>query len=322
MRKISRNIKFQYPGSWLFLKKNIQWLFKKEFYNQLPFLIKLFSLYSFLYFKITQNDYLIGGRKIFLIITRFLKYFKIEYRIININNYKVCLDLIDPRFLKVVSEISGNDELNCALKKLLNPGGTFIDIGANHGSYSILANKYLGETGLVIAIEAQPRKTYAIEKSFHENMSCKYYIFNTAVGNEEGYKTFFIPKDTSGSAGVFSSFSARYNYNKIKVPVSKFDNLVDFNIFSSNTVIKVDIEGSEFSFLQGSKRFIKAICPILILEINPEALNASGKTGEELMQLLFELGYIYFSYLKLPLEKKKIQKLDFQNFCNVIFYTN
>ena len=39
------------------------------------------------------------------------------------------------------------------IQKLLNPGDTFIDIGANTGIYSLVASRLVGSSGKVIAIE-------------------------------------------------------------------------------------------------------------------------------------------------------------------------
>src|SRR5277367_1587873 len=44
------------------------------------------------------------------------------------------------------------------LWKFLQPGMTFLDVGAHHGLYSIMAAKKLGRDGRVIAFEPSPRE--------------------------------------------------------------------------------------------------------------------------------------------------------------------
>lgn len=66
MKETPRAIKQKYPGSWLYSKKIIEWMFRKDLRSQLPFLFRIYSHYSRLYFKLTERDYFIGGRRLML----------------------------------------------------------------------------------------------------------------------------------------------------------------------------------------------------------------------------------------------------------------
>ena len=54
-------------------------------------------------------------------------------------------------------------EVSSTLRQVLRPGGTFVDIGANIGWFSLLAASLVGPTGRVIAIEPNPRNVALTE---------------------------------------------------------------------------------------------------------------------------------------------------------------
>src|SRR5208283_1059899 len=49
----------------------------------------------------------------------------------------VFLDLHDPRFLRIPSELNGLPQV---LRHFIGPGDAFIDVGANHGTFSLVAS--------------------------------------------------------------------------------------------------------------------------------------------------------------------------------------
>ena len=55
------------------------------------------------------------------------------------------------------------------LERLLNPGDTFVDVGANIGYFTLLAAGKVGKKGKVIAFEPWPDNCQLLEKSIAEN---------------------------------------------------------------------------------------------------------------------------------------------------------
>lgn len=62
------------------------------------------------------------------------------------------VDLLDQRCLWVFDELRGAGPEARVLDSLLHPGDTFLDVGANHGSYSLLAAERVGRSGHVVAM--------------------------------------------------------------------------------------------------------------------------------------------------------------------------
>lgn len=71
-----------------------------------------------------------------------------------------------------------------------------------------------------------------------------------------------------------------------KVPVVKFDDLVDARHFPGQVFLKLDVEGSELAFLRGAGRMISQKMPRIMIELNPESLLAAGKKLHELIDFL------------------------------------
>jgi len=284
--------KLDQPDDWLYDRSVLGWILDPTLRRQLPFLYKVFGWYCNLYFNITGKSYLIGGRGLF----RFLSglFYKISpdrYLEMKLAGYQVFLDPLDMRLFQVVNELASQDTDTRILPQLISEGDTFLDVGANHGSFAIGASKLVGASGFVLAVEPQPRLAKALGKSLTANALCKFQVYNLAVGDTDGEIELLVPVGTSGSAGVFPEHSATHKFNALKVPIKRFDDLVEWQNFTGKVLLKLDVEGSECAFLSGASKMIKALKPKLIIEVHPTSLKAAGSTGARLKELLQELGY-------------------------------
>jgi hypothetical protein len=129
-----------------------------------------------------------------------------------------------------------------------------------------------------------------------------------------------IPLGTSGSAGIFAQHSGTDRFNSIKLPIKRFDQLVEWQSFKGKTTIKLDIEGSETAFLLGATEMIAALKPTLIIEIHPGTLKAANTTGKDLKMLLHELGYSHFAEMDNLKATFSLADLNTQLQRNVVIY--
>jgi FkbM family methyltransferase len=207
----------------------------------------------------------------------------------------VYADFNDERILDVIHEIRGENPEYRVMSQLLKPSDTFVDVGANFGTFSLLASRLVGDHGKVIAIEPQPRLADLISKSLKasEVMNCE--IIREACGSEAGSAELLVPVDDSGRAGMFAGFSGRWRHERVSGPAMVLDDLLDAVGSSSSVMVKIDVEGSEFAVLEGGRKFINSLRPSLLIEINPWTAKAAGRTTEELMDLLTSCGYKSFT---------------------------
>jgi FkbM family methyltransferase len=181
------------------------------------------------------------------------------------------------------------------MRQLLSPGDTFIDAGANHGSYSLKAARLVGEKGKVLAFEPQPRLASLIRKSFAANGYSNAEVYEVACSNHSGVTEFYLPESGSGTAGIHKAFSGKNAHQKIVVKMDKFDELIKWPKLPGRVFVKLDVEGSELAFLRGAEQMIRSRKPFLLLEVNPTSTQASGSSGEQILSFLISLGYEKYS---------------------------
>jgi len=278
---------FESPGSWLYRRPRIDWLSDAALVRQLPRPYRFFAGYC----AVQRRDP-IGAEVLLRGIIALSRRFADDDLIVplQIGAITVFLDLQDPRFLRVPTELAG---LPRVLRHFLQPGDVFIDVGANHGTFSIVASGLVGKEGLVIAVEPQPRLAGLLRRSLAQGPA-RFEVHQIACGDRSEEVELYIPFATSGSAGRFRRFSAISRHRTIKVPMRPLDDVVDWRRLAGKTFIKLDVEGSELAFLYGARQMIRTTAPALLMEMNPAAMHAADISKTKLVNALIELDYHRF----------------------------
>jgi hypothetical protein len=60
------------------------------------------------------------------------------------------------------------------------------------------------------------------------------------------------------------------------------------------THVKIDVEGFEVEVIKGGERFLRAVQPVLFLELHGDFIRARNQTPEPLVRLLRSFGYKQF----------------------------
>lgn len=213
---------------------------------------------------------------LFPIGTKVAKFILPEEGVIEVGKYKM---LVEPK--KDLGLYFGYENVEPGvisfLRKLLKKDDVFFDIGAYKGYYSLMVAELVGENGKVIAFEPGQKAFQALVKDIEPNdLKDRILAMNLALSDFNG-ENYFL--EAGEGSGISSSG------NQI-VQVATLDNVVNqLNIGPS--VIKIDVEGSEFSVLKGSLNTLKKYHPQLIIEIHT---NADFK----LFDFLTSLGYHFY----------------------------
>jgi FkbM family methyltransferase len=231
-----------------------------------------------------------------------------------IDDLIVVTDFADERVLDVIHEIRGENPEFAVLRGLLSEGDTFVDVGANFGTFSLLASRLVGSNGRVIAIEPQPRLAALIRQSLELSRVTNCSIEQVACGAQSGEATLLVPDDDSGRAGFFAGFSGAKAHKSVSVPVATLDSLLAAREATGNMVIKIDVEGSEIDVLDGASEIIRARQPAILVELNPWSARAAGRSSRDVVGKLEDLGYSTFATVEsyprtillrdLPLDKQ------------------
>ncbi len=165
-------------------------------------------------------------------------------------------DFIEPELLLMV--------------RILKPGGTVIDIGANVGVYSLSAAHAVGPSGTVIAVEPFPEVLAELSANITLNrpnsngirMRCMCMSGSTEPG------TLWL------NAGRPHSFSLTRagSVEGLSVLKVSLDDLCRWDSVASLDYLKIDAEGEEERILGGAPKSIKSFRPVIQMEGTKKAL--------------------------------------------------
>lgn len=180
------------------------------------------------------------------------------------------------------------------LRVYLRPGGTFVDLGANEGFFTVLGARLVGPVGRVLAIEPQERLLPVLQKNLTLNELANVEVERSAVSDREGRATLYLrPTTNNGSSGLFE-IGGETQVVELK-PLSR---VVDERGIDGIDLMKIDIEGSEYEAVMGSPELFRSgRIKTIALDFHPSVLTARGKSGEDIKTLLREAGYSHSSAL-------------------------
>jgi FkbM family methyltransferase len=186
------------------------------------------------------------------------------------------------------------------IKRLVKPGDSVIDLGANIGWYSHVLANLVGENGRVYSIEPIP-DTFRLLSAVASARGLKNIeLLNVAVSDKDGSavmeiplhgyggKNFYMAKIVSGASPAGSS-TQRYT-----VPVRSLDSLFQ-SIAPLVSFIKCDVEGHELAAFRGAGKFMELQRPAIMIEVAGQ-FEKEGSTAHELYGMLKSYGYKPFIF--------------------------
>jgi FkbM family methyltransferase len=176
--------------------------------------------------------------------------------------------------------------------RLLRPGMTVIDAGANVGQYTLLASTAIGREGAVHGFEPAPENFARLRQHVQENSLDNVRLVQAALWDRETTVTVALPDDAeAGNCGSFHVSATHGDDGSPRVPALRLDDYAGRHGLSQIHVIKMDIEGAEPAALRGALGVLGRDRPTLMLEINRQALAEMGGSPEELWDLLSGFRY-------------------------------
>ena len=286
------------------------WFEDPEIVAQFPWLYRQYARYC-RFMSNPNSPRIVGGTRVFQLVSRTHTSLGFDHKCgIRWQSGKIFLDLTDNRIFTVLEEVLAESPERKIFNALVKPGCTFVDVGANHGSYGLIASRLVGPNGFVLAFEPQHRLAELIVASLESLETCPFKVVQQICTDRQAEMEFFVPADASGSAGVFADFSAKGHHQKSKLPTTTLDSCFLDLPRPKSLFLKIDVEGCEFSVINGGRTTIQAFRPPILFEINPESALASGHSISELLQLLSELGYARFCEIDEFPESKEVHAVN------------
>lgn len=163
----------------------------------------------------------------------------------------------------------------------LEPGDTFVDVGANLGVFSILGALRVGPHGAVYAIEANPELIEVIADNVAINyLQDRVHITSAAAVSAPGSVDLMVTGRFKGESSISpADRDYRGSIESVTVPGIRLD---DLEIDGRVRVLKIDVEGAEVEALQGAERLI-AQTEWLIVEWNQVVLGDRASAFRDLV---------------------------------------
>ena len=117
-------------------------------------------------------------------------------------------------------------------------GGTFVDVGANVGTYAVPLAKHVGDEGRVIAIEPHPVSSARLAFNARASNLGNLSLVVAAAGDIDGELMIETDGDNLGASHITAS-------GGIKVPAKKLLSILIVNQIMSIDALKIDVEGYE-----------------------------------------------------------------------------
>ena len=175
-----------------------------------------------------------------------------------------------------------------ALQRIVRPGMTALDVGANLGLYTVLLSRLVGPAGRVIAFEPDPHHFALLKRNCALNGCTNVEAHNMALGSGSG--RFVLHKEILNSGNHFLGASGcRHSPSEVEVDVASVD---EFLPMLQPDLVKIDVQGWEVEVLRGMRRMLTASPHIaLYLEFWPFGLRRAGYSPDELLELLAEQNF-------------------------------
>jgi FkbM family methyltransferase len=177
------------------------------------------------------------------------------------------------------------------ITRRLAPGDTFIDVGANIGYYSVLASMLVGDAGQVVAIEASPEIFRALQSNLARNSVKNVRAANLAVSDcKRALKLFRGHVYNTGLTTVVEEQGFEFECEVDAAPLST---ILRPEEMQTARLIKIDVEGAEFSVVDG---MLPLLCSgradlEIIIEVHPEHLAQLGKRPEDFLTIFSDAGF-------------------------------
>jgi FkbM family methyltransferase len=177
------------------------------------------------------------------------------------------------------------------LPALLKPGGTFVDIGANVGYFTLLAAGLVGKGGQVIAIEPIPRTCARLRANIALNAFNQVRVEPYALAATSGSLELHLPPPEAHRDYLVTGLSI-HGWDGVAVPCTTLDEAFAAWQLDRVDLLKIDVEGGEPQVIRGGRSVLSSgRIRALVCEISGVHLAATCTTADAFVADLATLGF-------------------------------
>jgi len=182
-----------------------------------------------------------------------------------------------------------------ALAKLVRPGATVIDVGANVGFYTRRFAEWVRPGGEVIAIEPEEVNFASLKRVIARrglvNVLGVQAVASESAGSLYLQKNPFHPADHRIAEAASVAANGRRDGSCVKVKAVTIDGVLRERGWPKVSLIKIDVQGAEERVLRGAMGALRELRPAVFMEVDEAALRAMGSSAESVLELMVSCRY-------------------------------
>ncbi|AGA31107.1 FkbM family methyltransferase [Singulisphaera acidiphila] len=193
----------------------------------------------------------------------------------------------------------GNPETyeSALIERTIRPGMTIVDVGANHGMFSLEAAHFIGGKGVIHAFEPTPSTRNLLLNNLAINNLAAVKVFPSAVGEALGTARLRVHREMSG-LNTLADQEITWNRKPlsadeiIEVAITTLDAHAEAEGLDQIDFLKIDVEGFELGVIRGARGLLreKRVARIM-LEVGDVTCDNAGIAPMEVLDELWSLGY-------------------------------
>lgn len=155
-------------------------------------------------------------------------------------------------------------------------GWVVIDAGAYKGIYTEICSQLVENEGEIISIEPNPSSSEYLRKKFKSQNQSNIKIVEAALGDQDGYITFYSSKDFSSTSSIDKNHVIKFStyFKSTRVRQCTLDTLIEEDQIRQVDIVKLDVEGAEFKALLGAKKCLNnGVIKRLVIEVHEDVVS-------------------------------------------------
>lgn len=179
------------------------------------------------------------------------------------------------------------------MRTSLPPGGSFVDVGANWGYFTLVGAHAVGPGGRIVALEPDPRVHAELCANVARNGIGNVTVLAVAASDRGGEAVLSGYAEADRNRGVSSLVAAPAGAAAaFTVRTAPLDELLDELSIDSVDLVKIDVEGAEELVVRGMARgMAEGRYRRVLVELHPGQHPDGARLGETMYRMMDTAGY-------------------------------
>ena len=179
------------------------------------------------------------------------------------------------------------------MKRFLEAGMTYVDVGAYHGLYAVVAGRQVGRTGRIVLFEPSVSACRRARLNLLLN-GVNAQIENAAVTDSSGMVLYHQVVDGFKTMGALRRPASKDPVRNRQVRSVSLDDYCRTGSCDRIDFLKIDAEGAELDVISGAAFVLEELRPVILCEVLDWVTEPWGYQAKEIVANLSSYDYQWF----------------------------